>query len=91
MSEAPGLDLVEVTPPQTKLGGDEVVIILERVKGAAPQPFEYHLVATSKTSTLQKEVQEAGAAGYDVVGMTVSETAFGGKEIVAITRRDRAP
>lgn len=68
-------------------GGDEVVVILERDKESAPHPSEYKLLATSKTSTLQKEIQEAGAAGYEVVGMTVAKTALGGKELVAILRR----
>lgn len=71
-------------------GGDEVICILERDKDARIQAFEYKLVATSKTSTLEKELLEVGAAGYQMVGMTVSKTAIGGKELVAITRRLRA-
>lgn len=70
-------------------GGEEVVCILERDKDGGLQPSEYKLLATSKTGTLQKELLEAGAAGYQVVGMTVSKTAMGGKELVAITRRVR--
>ena len=71
-------------------GGREVVLILERDKDAEPQSWQYNLVATSKTSTLQKELSEAGAAGYEMVGLTVGTTALGGNEIVAITRRARA-
>jgi len=71
-------------------GGDEVVCILER-DGAEPRDqIDYRLVATSKTGTLEKELQQAGAAGYEVVGMTVGKTAFGGNELVAITRRARS-
>jgi hypothetical protein len=70
----------------TLFGGEEVVVILERDKDATARS-EYRLIATSKTSTLEKELVEAGRAGYVVVGMTVSETAFGGKELVAIARR----
>jgi hypothetical protein len=44
-------------------------------------------VATTKTSTLQKELLAAGAAGYQVMGMTVAKTSIGGKEIVAVLRR----
>jgi hypothetical protein len=66
-------------------------VILERDRGAPPQAFEYRLVATSKTSTLQKELLEVGAFGYDLLAMTVSTTALGGKELVAITRRPRTP
>lgn len=72
-------------------GGDEVVCILERDKDAPIPAFQYKLVATSKTGTLQKELLEVGAAGYQMVGMTVAKTAIGGKELVAITRRAKTP
>lgn len=36
---------------------------------------------------MQKELQEAGDQGYDVIGMTVAKTALGGSELVTITRR----
>jgi hypothetical protein len=70
-------------------GGDEVVCILERDGGAPKERVDYRLVATSKTSTLQKELVPVGAAGYQIVGMTVGKTAMGGNELVAITRRVR--
>jgi hypothetical protein len=74
---------------QSTFGGDEVVVILERDKDAVTHPLEYKLLATSKTSTLQKEVEQAGARGYEVVGMTLAKTALGGKELVAILKRTR--
>ena len=74
---------------ETTFGGDEVVVILERDEDAAPQGFEYQLLATSRTETLQNELLEAGASGYEVIGMTVAKTAFGGSELVAITRRPK--
>jgi hypothetical protein len=45
------------------------------------------VLATKKTSTMQKELLEAGAAGYGLAGLTVAETAFGGTELVVILRR----
>ena len=75
---------------QSAFGGDEVVVILERDKDAVNRPSEYKLLATSKTSTLEKEVQQAGAVGFEVIGMTLSKTALGGKELVAILKRSRA-
>ena len=74
---------------ESAFGGQEVVIILERDKDNVGHS-DYKLVSTSKTSTLQKELLEAGNAGYMVVGMTVSKTLIGGKELVAITKRPRA-
>jgi hypothetical protein len=64
-----------------------VVCILERDKAATTGGFDYRLLATSKTSTLERELREAGAAGYEVLGMTVSKTLIGGKELVAIMRK----
>jgi hypothetical protein len=70
-------------------GGDEVVVILERDRKATPQLFEYRLLATKKTSTMQKELQQNGEGGFDFVGMTVSKTGMGGEEVVVITRRPK--
>lgn len=72
---------------KSAFGGDEVVCILERDKDADARRSTYRLLATTKTSTLQKELLQVGAAGYEVLGMTVGKTAFGGKELVAILRR----
>ncbi len=71
-------------------GGKEVVVILERDRTATPVLYEYKLLATKRTSTMQKELSEAGREGFALVGLTVAETAFGGNEVVCITRRPRA-
>lgn len=68
------------------LGGQEVVVILERDKDSTERS-DYKLLATSRTSTLEKELLEAGTAGYAVIGLTVAKTAIGGKELVAIVKR----
>ena len=74
---------------ETAFGGEEVVVILERDKDATLQLTEYLLLATSRTSTLESELQAAARMGYELVGMAVGETALGGEELVAITRRLR--
>jgi hypothetical protein len=74
---------------KTALGGDEVVVILERDRDAGSQAFDYRLLATSRTSTLEKELADAGASGYEIVGLTVCKTAVGGKELVVIARKPR--
>lgn len=48
----------------------------------------YRVLATTKTSTMQKELQEAGAQGYILLGLTVAKTEIGGDEVVTILRRD---
>lgn len=75
---------------KTLFSGEEVVVILERDGSVEKVPFEYRLLATSRTSTLQKELTQAGKQGFDFVGLTVGETAVGGREVVAILRRERA-
>lgn len=72
----------------TAFGGSEVVVVMTRAAGAAPR-FEYRLLATSKTSTMQKELQQAADAGFEYVGQTVFGSAFGGKEVACILERDR--
>jgi hypothetical protein len=82
-----GFEYRDQTVFKSTFGGQEVVCILERDKDAPAHKYDYKLLATTKTSTLEKELREAGSAGYEVMGMTVSKTALGGKELVAITRK----
>lgn len=75
---------------KTTFGGKETVVILERDREVKDRPrYEYKLLATSRTSTMQKELLEVGAAGFQFVGITVADTAIGGKEVVSIVRRVR--
>ena len=46
---------------KSTFGGEEVVCILERDKETGSERSAVQLVATSRTSTLQKELLEAGA------------------------------
>jgi hypothetical protein len=74
---------------QTGFGGSEVVIIMQRAAEDQKGRFGYKLLATTKTSTMQKEMQEAGAAGYEFVGLTVADTGIAGAEVIAILRKAR--
>ena len=72
----------------TTFGGDEPVVILERSRDSTNGDlFEYRLLATKQTSTMQDELREAGLAGFNFLGVTISSTTFGGDEIVAILKR----
>jgi hypothetical protein len=82
-----GFEYAGQTVFKSTFGGKEVVCILERDREAKIIKYQYKLMATKKTSTMQKELAEAGAEGYQVVGMTVADTAMGGSELVTITRR----
>lgn len=73
---------------KSTFGGEEVVVILERdLEVYPPLRYEYKLLATKKTSTMQKEMRAAAAQGFVLVGLTVSKTRFGGSEVVTIMRR----
>jgi hypothetical protein len=86
-----GFEYIGQTVFRSTFGGKEVVCILERDREAKTPPrYEYKLLATKKTGTLQKELQEVGDQEFDVIGMTVGETLMGGTELVTITRR-KAP
>jgi hypothetical protein len=72
---------------ETSFGGSEVVVVM--MKDGAQGRFEYRLLATNRTSTMEKEMQEAGNAGFEYEGQTVFKTTFGGKEVVVILGRQR--
>lgn len=72
-----------------KTFGTEVMVILERDNKVKPRQWDYKLLATSKTSTMQKEIMEAAAQGYQFVGFSSGGTFFGGSEVVTIMRRPR--
>jgi hypothetical protein len=83
-----GFEYKSQTVFDSTFGGDEVVVILERDRTVGkPTRYEYRLLSTKKTSTMQKELNEALGAGYEFVGMTVAETMVGGDEVVCILRR----
>jgi hypothetical protein len=53
---------------QQLIGPVEIVMIMERPPKITKE-YEYKLLATTRTSTLQKEVTEAQEAGFVIVGM----------------------
>jgi hypothetical protein len=83
-----GFEYRDQTVFSTSFGGDEVVVILEKDRSAPVQRYEYRLLATNRTSTMQKELQQAADQGFHFVGMTVSKSAFGGNEVISILRRE---
>jgi hypothetical protein len=72
---------------ESAFGGREMAVIMERDDAAPARRITYKLLATSKTSTMQKELAEAGEAGFDLLGTSVGKTAFGGSEVVSILRQ----
>jgi hypothetical protein len=87
-----GFRLVDMKGGET-LGGDEVVTVVQRPTGDGPGPrYEYRVLATNKTSTMQKELSAVGAQGYVYIAQAVSPTTFGGQEVlVVVGREENAP
>lgn len=84
---AEGFEYKGQTVFESAFGGREVALIMERDQAVPAKRNIYKLLATSKTSTMQKELTEAGQSGFHMLGMTVSKTAFGGSEVVCILRQ----
>jgi hypothetical protein len=82
-----GFRFGDVMGGNTALGGSEVVVVMTRTTHS--DAYQYRLLATNKTSTMQKELQEAGDLGFEYKGQTQFKSAFGGKEVVAIFERPR--
>jgi hypothetical protein len=72
---------------ESSFGGREVALIMERDSALPIKRASFKLLATSKTSTMQKELAQSGADRYSLMGMTVSKTAFGGSEVVCIMKK----
>ncbi len=81
-----GYRFVAVMGGETAVGGSEVVVLVEK-SADDTNTYTYRLLATNKTSTLQKELQDAADAGFYAVGQTVFESMFGGEETVAIIQK----
>jgi hypothetical protein len=83
-----GFEYCGQTVFESAFGGREVSIILERNQsGSAAKRIEYKLLATSKTSTMEKELRQAGDAGFKFLGVVIGKTAFGGKEVISILQK----
>jgi len=68
-------------------GGREVAVILELNPDSKAGRIQYKLAATSKTSTMQKELNQAGDGGFSFQGVVVGKTAFGGSEVISILQK----
>src|SRR3954452_7297981 len=64
--------------------------IIPAAVGAENDRFDYRVLATSRTSTMEKEMNEAADAGYRFGGVMGGDTAVGGKEVVVVMVKDGA-
>ena len=66
-----GFKFADVMGGDTSFGGSEVAVVMVRSRDAKAA-FQYRLLATNKTSTMQKEMQEAGDAVSNTVARRFS-------------------
>jgi len=68
--------------------GAEMAILMERAP-EGPEPYRYKLLATTRTKTMQKEINEVAAEGYRLLPRTVisKEQMFGGLEAILVLER----
>jgi hypothetical protein len=85
---AEGFHFSAVMGGETAAAGNQVVVLMAKDGDSASKTFDFRLLATSKTSTMQKELQQAADAGYEYMGQTVFDSAFGGEEVVVILQKD---
>ena len=78
---AAGYRVVGMQGGGTGFGGNQVVVIM--ALDPEGRRFRYVLLATSRTGTLESELNEL-PPGFGFVGMTVFNSRFGGDETAAI-------
>lgn len=83
-----GYEYLDQTVFETAFGGKEVVVIMQLDAARPTSKSVYRLLATSRTSTMEKELKEAGRDGFLLVGFTVGKTEIGGEELVSILRKN---
>ena len=82
-----GFEYCGQTVFESALGGREVAVILQRTADAKVKRIEYKLLATSRTSTMEKELRQAGDTGFKFLDVVVGKTALGGKEVISILQK----
>ncbi len=87
LAEAAGMGFRVLAGSPTS--GTEMAIFLERVT-EQPSVFEYLLLATTRTGTMNKELNREGAKGFRLLPSTLiaKEQMFGGVEIVALLEKE---
>ena len=64
------------------------VLVPRTTAQQSEQPEKYLLLSTSRTGTMEEELNEAGARGYRFLATQGGETAFGGSEAVVVMTLD---
>ena len=75
--------------------GGEAVVFLEHDADTGTAPVDYLVLATNRTSTLERELREAGARGYEVIALTMDaaggDFSFQNARVALLSRPANAP
>ena len=83
-----GFFLSNVMGGETSFGGEELVAIMERRSAEElGHPYEYLVLATSRTGTMEREIREAARRGYVFFAQTSYSGGFAGREVVVVMER----
>lgn len=82
---ADGYRFVGTQGGETAFGGSEVVVIMER--DPEGRRYRYMLLATSRTGTMEQELNDVPPE-FEVVGMTIFDSTFGGDESAVILQAE---
>jgi hypothetical protein len=81
---AEGFVFAGVVGGESYFGGSEVITVMKKDSSGSSAQRKYKLIATSKTSTMEKELNQAGEEGFAYCGQTIFSSTFGGKEVAVI-------
>jgi hypothetical protein len=72
----------------SRTSGAEIALIMEKV-ATPPKVYEYYLLATTRTSTMERELNEQAARGFRLLPrtMTQKEQMLGGVEILMVMEK----
>lgn len=73
-----------------KISSAVLALVFLAVPGsnAFSQKFDYRLLATSKTSTMEKEMNAAADAGFVFGSVMGGESSIGGKEVIVVMTKN---
>ena len=70
-------------------GQDLVIVMGKALDGETHRGKTYKLLSTSKISTMQEELQQAGEAGFRLLEITFAHTSYwGGNKLVCILSKE---
>lgn len=86
LNQAAALGFRVITGSPTS--GSEMAVLLEQT-GAETEPYQYLLLATTRTGTMQKELNAAAQKGFRLLPSTMiaKNQAFGGVEVVVLMEK----